>query len=398
MLGAGAIAASGAQAADYPVTNTNGLGPGSLRDAITTSNIALGADTISFTADATGRIELASALPAITGPLAINGPGADKLTVDANGNGSAFSITVTPNAGIPVSISGLKIVGGDSSNAGGGIANYGSDLTVADAVISGNDAGEYGGGIYGDGGTLEIRNSTLTNNYAGDGSGNDYGGGVMVLGTPGAEPVEVLITGSVFKGNSAFGDGGAGYFEDVDNDVVVRNTTVTGNISREDGGGFVFSAGDGSSNAVLIDSSTFDGNVAEDGGGGIWFLDASESQTVVNSTFTGNFADDGGGFYDDSSDDIPTVVRNSTIVGNEAKDVGGGIYNENTGPAESFIISSSIVSGNFAGTGPDLGDDGDGTFTDRQQPDRHARRPDGPVQRRPRPARTRSASTRSSVR
>src|SRR5688500_4718441 len=50
-----------------------------LREAISAANSNVGADTINFSV--TGTINLATALPAINDDLAINGPGANQLTV-----------------------------------------------------------------------------------------------------------------------------------------------------------------------------------------------------------------------------------------------------------------------------------------------------------------------------
>lgn len=364
-LGAGAIAASGAQAADFSVTNTADSGAGSLRQAIDDANAAIGADTITFSgAGASGRIESTTSL-AITDPVTITGPGATALTVDGNTSGSVFEISGLPSAGLPVTISGLKIVNGDAS-VGGGIyngtgANFASDLTVSDAVVSNNKTDDYGGGIYVDGGTLTVRNSSISRNFNGDGNGNDYGGGIYVKDTPGLAPVEVLITDSKVNDNFSYGDGGGAYFEAVDNDVVIERSTVSGNRSKEDAGGMSFCNGDGTSNTVRIDSSTFSDNSAAYGAGGIWLLCVSEAKEITNSTFTGNSAgEDGGGVYDDSSN--PLTIRNTTIVDNEANEYGGGIYT-NGGSQAPITISSSIVSGNIAGEGNDLGNSGNEQFT-----------------------------------
>jgi predicted outer membrane repeat protein len=364
-LGAGAIAASAAQAADFQVTNTDDSGNGSLRQAILDANGAAGADTISFAASASGRIELAGALD-VTDSVTINGPGASALIVDGNGNDSVFRVSSLPAPDLPVTISGLKIVGGDTSRGGGVYnapgANFASELTIADAVISNNRAEEYGGGIYSDEGSLTVRSSSISRNFVGDGSGNDYGGGIMVGDTDGDQPVDVLVTGSKVNDNTAYGDGGAAYFESVDNDVVIERTTVSGNRSQEDGGGMVFCNGDGNSNAVVIDSSTFADNSAQNGAGGVWLLCATEAKLITNSTFTGNSAGgDGGGIYDDTGTALN--IRNTTVTGNEANDLGGGIYANGGNASNAVTISSSIVAGNVASTGPDIANTGDEPFT-----------------------------------
>ncbi len=62
------------QAATFSVVTTNDAGAGSLRQAILDANAASGADTISFAiTNATRSIPLASALPAITDPVTLDG-------------------------------------------------------------------------------------------------------------------------------------------------------------------------------------------------------------------------------------------------------------------------------------------------------------------------------------
>ena len=376
-LGAGAIAASGAQAADFPVSNTNDAGAGSLRAAIIAANGAAGADTISFTAAATGRIELVSGLDQITEAVSVNGPGADKLTIDGNESDPVFEVDV-PGTGVPVSISGLKIVNGDSKY-GGGIVNYGSDLTVADAIISGNEAEEKGGGIYSGDGTLEIRDSKISNNYVGDQSGGEYGGGVYVGETPGTDPVEVLITGSTFKGNFAVHGrrrrvlrGRRQRRRDPQHDrhaATSRGRTAAASCSRA-----------GTARATRCWSTpprsptTRRRATAERSG-------CSRRPSRRPSPIRRSPATSPG-----------TVARSTTTQGPRSRprsgtqrswgtrraESGGGIRNATGGTADVLTISSSIVSGNSAGTGPDLGDDGDGTFTVGNSLIGHARRPDEP--------------------
>ena len=365
-IGAGAIAAPGASAADFQVTNLNDAGAGSLRDALDDANAAAGADTVSFASGLSGRIELTTNALVISDPVAVNGPGPDVITVDGNDDDSVFDVGNLPAPDQAVSISGLSIVGGEDTYGGGiySAENGGSaaELTVSNVVLKNNKATEYGGGIYQDEGSLTVTDSTISRNFVGDGAGNDYGGGIMVLDTDGDQPVEVTITGTTMKSNNAIGDGGAAYFEEIDNDAVIRNSTFADNISQEDGGALVFSAGGGNSNAVIVDSSTFDNNTATYGAGAIWFLDASQSQLVTDSTFTDNFAGyAGGAIYDDSDETIPTLIQNTTITGNEAGELGGGVYQIVSSPTDTLNISSSIVSGNTAPTGPDLADEETGS-------------------------------------
>ena len=70
-----ALLAVSLPAATFNVTNTDDSGSGSLRQAILDANAAGGADTIAFNITGSGvhTIALATALPAITSPVTING-------------------------------------------------------------------------------------------------------------------------------------------------------------------------------------------------------------------------------------------------------------------------------------------------------------------------------------
>jgi hypothetical protein len=116
---------------------------GSLRYCI---NNAANADTIQFSV--TGTINLAGALPDLVHNVAIQGPGANLLTLrrDSGGQYSVLSVYST------VLISGLTITNGTH-----GIINAGQ-LTITDSTVSGNggDQAHEGAGIY-NGGELADR-------------------------------------------------------------------------------------------------------------------------------------------------------------------------------------------------------------------------------------------------
>ena len=79
-LAAALVAPAAASAATFAVTNTNDAGEGSLRAAITQANARDGADTIDASG-VSGTIELWSALPELTDPVELVGPGPERLTV-----------------------------------------------------------------------------------------------------------------------------------------------------------------------------------------------------------------------------------------------------------------------------------------------------------------------------
>ena len=116
----------------------------SLREAIAFADAdAYAGDTITFAPGLQGSLALAQgALPAITGDFAIAGPGANRLTIDAQGKAGILSIT----SGAVVTVFGLTLADGSADFGGGAIINHGS-LALTGCTVSGNTAHDLGGGI-----------------------------------------------------------------------------------------------------------------------------------------------------------------------------------------------------------------------------------------------------------
>src|SRR5262245_56085144 len=181
----------------FQVTTLADGGAGSLRAAVAGANAHAGADAIVFDDGLAGTIALTGGELDVTDDLAINGPGAAKLTVSGNNVSRVFQV----EAGEVVSISGLTIAGGNAGTEnGGGIDNFGA-LTIRDSVFSGNTATN-GGGLANEGGaTATVSDSTFTGNSVSS-LGIALGGGITSGGT-------LTVRGSTFTGNSAnFGGGG----------------------------------------------------------------------------------------------------------------------------------------------------------------------------------------------
>jgi hypothetical protein len=357
MLGAGAISAGSASAANFPVTNTSDAGGGSLRGAITSANGSAGPDTITFTgAGAAGTIDLLGVgLPPITEALDIQGPGASALTVDARGNSGIFSIGNIAAPDQPVTISGLRLVNADSSDSGGSIRNRpdggnAAELTVANVVIANSYADGDGGAIYSDGGSLTVQGTTISRSNA----GSKYdGGAVAVNNTDGDTPTEVAITGSRFSRNAAGESGGALHLGSADGDVSIVDSTFADSIAFDDGGAIAIN-GSSPTSAARIVSSTISGNESFGVGGGIDGSSVGESLVISDSTIAGNYADQGAGLYLYNGGDVPITLASSTVAGNTATRRGGGISRYGD-PGDVLSITSSIVAANAAGDGaPDL--------------------------------------------
>ncbi len=231
----------------YTVTDTsdNASDTGSLRYAV---NTAVDGDTIDFSG-VIGTITLTNGTLAVNSGVAIEGPGANMLTISGANAVPVFTITTAST----VNFSGLTIANGSSSSAvnGGGISHiYTGTWTVSNCTFSGNTttAGE-GGGAIANGGTLTVENSTFFGNSAPNGVGGGPGGAIFNNGGT------LTVENSTFFGNSAAGPG-AGIFNN--GSVTLINSTITGNT-----GDGIFNNG-GGGNTVTLTNSIVAGNSSGD--------------------------------------------------------------------------------------------------------------------------------------
>jgi hypothetical protein len=328
-------------AATITVTNTNDSGPGSLRQALANAN---NGDTINFAV--TGTITLTSGELVIGKNVTIAGPGANRLSIDAE---SFFGFAVFHVvSGKTVTISGLTITG-----HGGGILNDEAILTVSNCVVSGTSphAGIFNNASLNSGviASVTIINSLFSDNA--EGIYNTTGG---PLGSTGNCTACVTIANSVFTGNSF----GVYNTADLASTVTVLNSRLTNYADAINTNGYGGNAEitvknsiisgsyvgiETSFSSVSIANSTISGT---SGGGGVYAVGGDLS--IVNSTISGNLAQGaapGRGIYGEGLDDLSIV--NSTISGNSAEISGGGIYNLNS----SLRITNSTITGNSAGSG-----------------------------------------------
>jgi Right handed beta helix region len=260
----------------------------SLRDAIDAANGDPGS-TITFRSGLSGTIMLESALPTITVPTTISGPGASQIAVSGQDAYRVFYISSSP--GDDVSISGLTISDGASgTSTGAGVYSIDADFTLEDALVTGNGAADAdGGGVAVYRGSLTIESSTISDNIAGG-----EGGGVYTHSDSGAA---TTIRNSTISGNTAHAVyGGGGAYLNFDSPALIENSTIYGNHADNSGGGlFHFGAYDGDPGLTVI-ASTITHNSAGYSGGGIA----------------------GGGDTFNAHDISRPVVRNTIVSGNTA--------------------------------------------------------------------------------
>jgi len=240
----------------------------SLRDAITQANSAGTPTNITFAPNLNGSILLSNGQLEISSNMAIGGPGAGVITIDAQSQSRVLQV----DAGATSTISGLTMTNGRSNGeaifSGGAILNDGT-LTLTGVLVSNSRAatgfpdspGGSGGGIYSDG-TLTITNSAII--------GNTAGGGGAGLAQP------------------DLGDdgGGGGFGGGIANDGVlsVFNTTISGNAAGAGGAG-----GEGLPSVTLGEGGM--GGNGGDGGGivnGVFNTTATPTATLINDTISEN--------------------------------------------------------------------------------------------------------------
>ena len=402
-IGGSALLASGASATNFPVSNLNDAGAGSLRGAVLAANANAGPDTISFNGTgASGEITLTTGEISITDDLAINGPGAAALSVsgDANnnnvrdfatsnvalGDSRVFAITDPTAPGTPtqaVSISGLTLKEGvgdffsggtPQARNGGAIYAGQTALTLTNVVVTDSVSTSSGGGVFltndgpsNEAGRLTVTGSQFTDNRALSGGGAIYS--LPFKYVPGDDFSGTTITNSQITGNRAggmdFGPFGyspsprAGGVQAKYGDVDIRGTTISGNVASTTGPSYTGGSAGGAainSSGTVADSVISD-NTAGASAGGIRMQGAKlRSSTVSGNAVT---AGDGGGVVASGSKyGVSSKIEGSTISGNTASGAapydgrGGGVAAASfEGGGEQVVVRNSTIAANTAPRG-----------------------------------------------
>ncbi|QDV74516.1 choice-of-anchor Q domain-containing protein [Botrimarina mediterranea] len=275
-------------------------------------------------------IEGANSYLHIFQPISIEGPGAESLTIDANGsadNGARVFLI----GGVNVSISGVTLTGAYASQEhGGAITSYG-DLTLEDVVVTGNYAERTGGGIYSTtGSSLSLNRVTI------DGNSAAHSGGVRFIPDGDASTSESLT---------------------------IANSTISNNVATASlnpdglspyapyGGGVVAGRGVGSSSTLDIDGSvsitntTFSGNRAENTGQDTGVGEPNQYSASVAGLSILNP-------YELTLDSI--TVYDNTVKSNASNATSGVaiIYDAQSDPRQpTATLSNSIIAANANGDG-----------------------------------------------
>lgn len=154
----------------------------SLRAAVEESNVTpTTRDAVIFSLPNPSVIDLSLGELAITGKIAIVGPGARRLTIQRIfGTVDHFRIFRVASGVTSAILRGIKIKNGIADNSGGGVlVESGAIVTVSEASITGNAAGT-GGGIA-NAGNLTITRSLIDSNQVNIPGAENKGGGIANL-------------------------------------------------------------------------------------------------------------------------------------------------------------------------------------------------------------------------
>ena len=289
----------------YSVTNLDDAGAGSLRDAINQANAISGPDTILFDSSLRGTISLTSGSLQISNSVTIRGRGANLIAV--SGGHQAFNVFDIDNGNsslINVTLRGLTVRdGGDGTTSlnGAGIFSR-ENLRLDRMALVNNDCGPKGGGgglaVFA--GSLNMTNCTVAGNRSGHGGGIELAHGA----------VSGAIVNSTISGNQSMTSGGG--IRAAAGDIVVRNSTITGNRADSDGSDGEF-------------------------GGGV--IGSFGSLTLHNTIVAGNFR--GTGTTADDVGNLLVAGSSHNLIGNH--NTAGGLHHN---------VSGNHLGINGAGTRP----------------------------------------------
>jgi hypothetical protein len=287
--------------------------------------------------------------------------------ISNNHAGDAGGGIDTDGAGTVV-INNTLVTGNTDVNQGAGIyidsvavgsVFVSANMTLTNSVVSNNQAladsqTASGGGISNAGnGTMTLDHVTVSGNFSGG-----QGGGFSDENGQG----KLIVSNSVFVGNSASMDGGA--IQEGGPLLQITNTLIAGNSSGATGGGILAGGNNpqsgGGATVLALMSSTVADNTSAGNGGGLELDNTAGAQvrsTIIDSTFASNHAlnnagANGGGISAEALGSL--ALLNDTIDRNDAS-MGGGLFWDGTG---SVSVQNTIIAADSAITAPDVANTG----------------------------------------
>ncbi len=358
----GAAGVDGASAAGGAIFNEGSVSMA--EKTFVTRNSVAGGDASGGGIHNTGTLEVVNSTIAGNSAKGANGPNGAAGGKGANGangekgeNGDRGQDGGDGGDGEDGSEGGAGAAGNPGGFAkGGGIFNS-AEVTIQRSTISGNVtiAGNGGnGGSGGDGGKGGAGGAGGRG-----GKAYSYEGYHYPAGHKGAHGAAGYGANGGYggEGGAAGAAQGGGIFngDDIDATLVVRDSTISGNVvkgAQSGKGGNGGKAGAGrSGGAALGGERGLDAEPVPGEGGGIFSGDSS--LTISQSTIAKNSASGNGGGIA-VIENVFTSVHNSTIAANRAKAAGGGLYAELDPMGDVVLVISTIIAKNSAAGAKDV--------------------------------------------
>jgi hypothetical protein len=275
--------------------------------------------------------------------ISIDASASDPTPDQDNGDGIRIFDLSHSAAGLPVTLIGLTLTGGDEGlyDSGGAIRSSGR-LVVRGCTITGNSTLGLGGAIHsevaGSGTVLTIEQGTvIEHNKAGG-----RGGGIYVQVN---DQSSVDIRQSEFVQNGS--NFGGAIYAVVGNDASLTIDEAAFELNTGYRGGAIFTEINGGSVHFGADS-TFATNSASDKGGAVYAIINAGMLDIADSDFVTNQAAAGGGIYANINAESSMSIANSKLTGNQALNGVGGAVLSYAYVNGSLSIVGSEIEGNSA--------------------------------------------------
>jgi hypothetical protein len=336
---AAALCLTPASAATFVVTHAENSGPGSLRQAILDANAALGRDTVEFNIPANGPVSIApgTALPDITGPLAINGwsqPGSRPNT-RPEGSDARVHIRLDGSRATNGITAGLRLRASNCEIRGLCIVNFHKGIDIEsgqNSIIAGNWIG------------IDIDNLPSPNAFEGVNITGDFRQSSTRHRIGGTAPADRNVISCNGTGIQFFPDNAA-------ENAVLGNyigTDISGTLPR----GNTF-------HGIMVQSgrNTLGGpnlagrNVISANQSGIYILGSADNRIYANYIGT-----DVSGTLDLGNTGQGIVIQGSprTTIGTEAEETGCVIANNGSHGIQILGSDDTTILGNILGSSPAL--------------------------------------------
>ncbi len=229
-----------------------------------------------------------------TNPSETPNPTIHQTIINANANGRVFRINQANN----ITLEGLYITGGTSSNGGGLLIEDSEIIVIQNTHIYNNQATQEGGGIA----LVASKGITLQTNYIYDNqvlpAQDGGGGGILAFNASAFFDANIIYNNQAPSGGALHHEVGQ---DDLSTTSILQNNIIYDNKAIKFQGGAIYNV----KSDLIIWNNTIIENTAATKGGGIYNSDFRENSNVI--------------------------ISNTIIMGNQDSDsgAGDGVFNDN---------------------------------------------------------------------